>query len=67
VLGYSALKAGLSQLPLAGGIVLSAGIASSLTTRLGTRPALIGGLGLFTAGPVWFGQGADARGVPHTL
>ena len=35
VLGYDALEAGLAYLPLAGGIIVSAGIASGLVTRFG--------------------------------
>jgi EmrB/QacA subfamily drug resistance transporter len=56
VLGYSAITAGISQLPLAAGIVAAAGIASSLVTRYGTRRILIGGLVLFAAGLLWFAQ-----------
>jgi EmrB/QacA subfamily drug resistance transporter len=56
VLGYSALKTGLAYLPLAGGIIISAGLASQLVTRLGFKPVLIGGLLLITAGLIWFGQ-----------
>src|SRR3712207_5139702 len=56
VLGYSALKAGLSYLPLAGGIIVSAGIASALTTRIGFKPVLVTGLLLTAAGLVWFSQ-----------
>ena len=41
VLGFDALKAGLAYLPLAGGIIVSAGIASSLITRLGVKPVLV--------------------------
>ena len=33
VLGYDALKAGLAYLPLAFGIIVSAGVASVLVTR----------------------------------
>ena len=53
---YSAIKAGTSQLPLAAGIVLAAGLAAPLVARLGLRQVLIGGLGLFAAGLVWFAQ-----------
>jgi predicted MFS family arabinose efflux permease len=56
VLGYSAIKAGTSQLPLAAGIVFAAAIAASLVARLGLRRVLIGGLALFAAGLVWFAQ-----------
>jgi EmrB/QacA subfamily drug resistance transporter len=56
VLGYSALKAGVSYLPLAGGIIISAGLASGLVTRFGFKPVLISGLVLTAGGLVWFAQ-----------
>jgi EmrB/QacA subfamily drug resistance transporter len=56
VLGYDALKAGLSYLPLALGIIVSAGLASQLVTRFGFKPVLVAGLGLTAAGLVWFAQ-----------
>ena len=56
VLGYDALKAGISYLPLAFGIILSAGAASALTTRFGFKPTLITGLLLTAGGLVWFAQ-----------
>jgi hypothetical protein len=56
VLGYSAIKAGTSQLPLAAGIVLAAGMAAPLVARLGIRRVLIGGLVLFAGGLLWFAQ-----------
>lgn len=56
VLGYSAVTAGVSQLPLAVGIILAAGIASPLVARLGIRRVLLGGLALFAGGLVWFAQ-----------
>src|SRR3954452_12416022 len=40
VLGYSAIHAGLSYLPLAISIILSAGISSSLVTKVGFKPIL---------------------------
>jgi predicted MFS family arabinose efflux permease len=56
VLGYSALKAGFSYLPLALAIVVSAGIASQLVTKLGFKPVLVTGLVLVTIALVWFAQ-----------
>jgi EmrB/QacA subfamily drug resistance transporter len=56
VLGYSALKAGLSYLPLALAIIFSAGGASVLVTKLGFKPVLLAGLGLITVGLLWFSQ-----------
>ncbi|HEX8052235.1 MAG TPA: MFS transporter [Thermoleophilaceae bacterium] len=56
VLGYSAIKAGLSYLPLAITIILSAGIASQLVTRVGFKPVLAGGLTSIALGLLWFSQ-----------
>ena len=50
VLGYDALKAGFAYLPLALTIIVSAGVASQLVTRVGFKPTLIGGLLLIAAG-----------------
>jgi EmrB/QacA subfamily drug resistance transporter len=56
VLGYDPLETGFAYLPLAGGIIVSAGLASSLVTRFGIKPVLIAGLLLTAAGLVWFAQ-----------
>ena len=56
VLGYSPIHAGLSYLPLALTIVVSAGIASQLTTRIGYKPVLAVGMAFIGAGLVWFSQ-----------
>jgi EmrB/QacA subfamily drug resistance transporter len=56
VLGYSAIKAGLSYLPLALSIIVSAGVASQLVTRVGFKPVLAAGLALIAAGLLWFSQ-----------
>jgi EmrB/QacA subfamily drug resistance transporter len=56
VLGYSAIKAGVSYLPLAGGIIVSAGVASQLVTRLGFKTPLIAGLLLIAGALLWFSQ-----------
>src|SRR4051794_21631278 len=56
VLGYSAIKAGLSYLPLALTIIVSAGIASQLVTRVGYKPVLMTGMAFIAAGLIWFGQ-----------
>jgi EmrB/QacA subfamily drug resistance transporter len=56
VLQYSALKTGLSYLPLALVIVVSAGVASQLVTKLGFKPVLLAGLVLITIGLLWFTQ-----------
>jgi len=56
VLGYDPLEAGVAYLPLAGGIIVSAGIASQLVTRFGVKPVLISGLLLTAVGLLWFSQ-----------
>jgi EmrB/QacA subfamily drug resistance transporter len=56
VLGYDALKAGLAYLPLAVGIIVSAGMASQLVTRIGFKPVFVTGLVLTAAGLIWFSQ-----------
>jgi EmrB/QacA subfamily drug resistance transporter len=56
VLGYSAIHAGLSYLPLALTIVVFAGIASQLTTRIGFKPVLATGMVFIAAGLIWFSQ-----------
>jgi EmrB/QacA subfamily drug resistance transporter len=56
VLHYSPIKTGISYLPLAVGIILSAGAASQLVTRFGFKPPLIAGLLLIAGGLLWFSQ-----------
>jgi EmrB/QacA subfamily drug resistance transporter len=56
VLHYSALKAGLSYLPLAIAIILSAGAASVGVTRFGFKPILVIGLLFVAAGLYWFSR-----------
>src|ERR1700735_2780404 len=54
VLHYSALRTGVSYLPLAVGIIVAAGLASILTSRIGAKPVLIAGLAAIAGGMVWF-------------
>jgi EmrB/QacA subfamily drug resistance transporter len=56
VLGYSAIHAGLSYLPLALVIIASAGIASQLVTKVGYKPVLAIGLLFIFVGLVWFSR-----------
>ncbi|HVW17678.1 MAG TPA: MFS transporter [Solirubrobacteraceae bacterium] len=56
VLGYSALEAGLAYLPLAVTIILVAGVAAQLVTRVGFKPTLIAGMLLVAGGLVWFSR-----------
>ncbi len=61
VLGYSPIHAGLSYLPLAVSIILSAGVASALVTKVGFKPILAAGMLMIAIGLVWFAQ-IDAHG-----
>ena len=56
VLGYSAIKSGLSYLPLALTIIVAAGVASQLTTKIGFKPVLAAGMAFITGGLLWFSQ-----------
>jgi len=56
VLGYSAVKTGLTFLFTAGTVVIVAGLSQALTTRVGPRPVLVTGMVLITAGMLWYTQ-----------
>jgi len=56
VLGYSAIHAGLSYLPLALLIMASAAGGSQLVTKLGYKPVLAAGLLFIVIGLVWFSR-----------
>src|SRR4029077_17439307 len=56
VLHYSPIKTGVSYLPLAVTIILTAGAASQLVTRVGFKPTLIGGMLLTAGGLIWFSR-----------
>ena len=56
VLGYSALRAGLTFLTTAGTAVIAAGVAQALVTKVGVKPILATGLVLMTIGMVWYTQ-----------
>ena len=65
VLGYSPLKAGFSYLPLALTIIVTAGIASQLVTRIGFKPVLAFGTVLIAAGPDLVQPGLGRRQLPR--
>jgi len=56
VLGYSPIESGLAQLPIALSIIVSAGVASQLVTRVGYKPTMIVGLVVAAIGLFWFAQ-----------
>jgi MFS family permease len=49
-LGYSALKSGFAFLPFSGGIIVAAGLTSSLLPRIGPKPLLVVGGAMATVG-----------------
>jgi EmrB/QacA subfamily drug resistance transporter len=72
VLGYSPIQAGAAYLPLTFGVGVSAGVASKLLTRIGSRAVIsvgallaAGGLALLAQIPVDGGYAADI--LPGTL
>ena len=56
VLGYSAIHAGLSYLPLALMIIAASGVGSVLVTKIGFKPVLAMGMAFIGAALVWFSQ-----------
>ncbi len=56
VLHYSALKTGVAYVALTVSIIAFSGIAQALTTRIGIRPVLTGGLLLSAGGLVLYAQ-----------
>src|SRR5215204_5667878 len=56
VLGYSAIHAGLSYLPLAVTIIVAAGLGGQLVTRFGFKPILAAGMLFVAGGLLWFSQ-----------
>jgi EmrB/QacA subfamily drug resistance transporter len=68
VLGFSALKAGVTFLATAGTAVVVAGGAQALTTKIGAKPVMAVGLGLLGAGAVVYTQlPVDATFVSNLL
>ena len=56
VLGWSALKTGVTFIATAGSAVLWAGVAQALTTRVGPKPIMIVGFIAMIAGMLWYTQ-----------
>ena len=56
VLGYSAIHAGLSYLPLALTIIVAATLGGQLVTRFGFKPVLAAGMLFVAVGLAWFSQ-----------
>jgi EmrB/QacA subfamily drug resistance transporter len=56
VLGFSAIQTGAAYLPLCFAIGISAGIASQLLARIGTRPLIVGGALIAAGGLYWLSR-----------
>ena len=56
VLGFSPIKTGISYLPLAVGIIISAGLVSQIVNRLGFKTPLIAGLVMIAGALYWFSK-----------
>ncbi|RTE05470.1 DHA2 family efflux MFS transporter permease subunit [Paenibacillus whitsoniae] len=68
VLHYGALKAGLTQLPLAGALVMIAGVVPAIIKSIGTRNTLAVSLILLAAGLIWLSfSPSDASFTTHLL
>jgi EmrB/QacA subfamily drug resistance transporter len=56
VLGFSAMRAGVAYLAVAGTAIVWSAVAAQLVTRLGVKPVLVVGMVSLTAGLVYFTQ-----------
>jgi EmrB/QacA subfamily drug resistance transporter len=56
VLGYSAVRSGVSFLPFTLGIVTAAALASQLIARIGARPLILAGATAAVVGMFWFSR-----------
>ena len=65
VLGYSAIHAGLSYLPLAVTIIIASGLGGQLVTRFGFKPILASGLPFVSARPALVQPGLRRWRLPH--
>ena len=62
VLGYSPIQTGLAYLPLTGGFMIAAGIATPLLPRIGTKPVIVAGA-LVAAGGIYYLSHAPVHGA----
>jgi EmrB/QacA subfamily drug resistance transporter len=68
VLGWSALKTGLTFIATAGTAILWAGVAQALVTKIGVKPVMAIGFVAMTAGMLWYTQiPADGSYWPDLL
>jgi Na+/melibiose symporter-like transporter len=68
VLGWSALKTGVTFIATAGTAILWAGVAQALVTKIGVKPVMAIGFVAMTAGMLWYTQiPADGSYWPDLL
>jgi EmrB/QacA subfamily drug resistance transporter len=67
VLGYSAVRSGISYLPFTIGIVTAATLASRLVARVGPRPLILAGTAAAAGGMFWFSRLTEHAGYPGQL
>ena len=56
VLQFSPIQAGVAYLPVTAAFAISAGIGTQLITRIGTRPVIVGGALIASAGIYWLSR-----------
>jgi predicted MFS family arabinose efflux permease len=56
VLGFSAVRAGAAYVPAAAMVAISAGIGTTLITRVGTRPLIVAGALIAAGGVYWLSR-----------
>jgi len=67
VLGYSAIRTGVSYLPFAVGVVVASALASPLVARLGPRPLILVGSAAVAGGMFWFSRLDEHSGYASHL
>jgi EmrB/QacA subfamily drug resistance transporter len=67
VLGYSAIRSGVSYLPFAVGVVVASALASPLVARVGPRPLIVAGTALVAGGMFWFSRLTEHAGYFSSL
>lgn len=67
VLGYSAIRTGVSYLPFAVGVVIASALASPLVARIGPRPLILTGTAAVAGGMFWFSRLTEHAGYASQL
>jgi EmrB/QacA subfamily drug resistance transporter len=67
VLGYSAIRSGISYLPFAVGVVIASALASQLVPRIGPRPLIVAGTAMVAGGMFWFSRVTEHAGYAGDL